>query len=200
MMSVKYRSALLVIMTIILFSAVAHAGSMSIEINANADDLAGIVEYDSQAFGAVLNVGGGIIFSKKDYTLGNLYLNLKDEVFTPALTLGLGFKGVAGQAEVNRKDYDITAIGFSCLGEYDFRKIYTNFPLLIFAEFSGAPSPLSFNDTSAYVDFSTGIRIYLVRTAAIVAGYRAISIDFDNSNGKDTLTDDAFFIGLRLTF
>ena len=89
---------------------------MSVEINANTDDVAGVVEYDSQAFGAVLNAGGGLIFSDNDYTLGNLHIALKDELFAPALTLGLGFKGVFGQAEVSREDYDIAAIGFYCPG------------------------------------------------------------------------------------
>ena len=66
------------------------------------------------------------------------------------------------------------------LGEYDFREIYINFPLLIFAEFTGAPDPLSFRDTTGYMDFNTGIRAYIVRNAAIVVGYRVIEIDFED--------------------
>ena len=187
-------------MVMLLLAATAGAGSVSMEINANTDDVAGVVEYDSQAFGAVLNTGGGLIFSDNDYTLGNLHIALKDELFTPALTLGLGFKGLVGEANVSQEDYDVTAIGFVLLGEYDFRKIYLNFPVLIFAEFSGAPDPLSFRDTTSYMDFNTGIRAYIVRTAAIVAGYRVIEINFEDSNSSDTLTDDAWYIGLRLTF
>ena len=182
------------------FSAAASAGMVSAELNANADDVAAIVEYDSQAFGAVLTGGGGVIFSDSDYTIGDLHLTLKDEVFVPALTLGLGFKGVVGQADVSSDDYDLFAIGFSLLGEYDFRKIYVNFPLLIFAQFNGSPDPLSFGDTTSYMDFETGIRAYIVRSAAIVAGYRTLRIDFKDSGGSGTLDDDAFYIGLRLTF
>jgi hypothetical protein len=195
-----FRTVLLAVAAVFLLSATAGAGSVSVEINANTDDVATLVEYDSQAFGAVLNTGGGIIFSDNDYTVGNLHIALKDEIFTPALTLGLGFQGLLGQAELSNEDYDITAIGFSLLGEYDFRDIYVNFPILIFAEFSGSPDPLSFRDTTGYMGFNTGIRVYIVRNAAIVAGYRVLKIDVEDSDHSDELVDDAFYIGLRLTF
>ena len=200
MMWNRFRAVLFAAVVIFLLSTTANAGSVSVEINANTDDVAGVVEYDSQAFGAVLNTGGGLIFSNNDYTLGNLHIALKDELFAPALTLGLGFKGLVGEAEVSQEDYDVSAIGFVLLGEYDFRKIYQNFPLLIFAEFSGAPDPLSFRDTTSYMDFNTGIRAYIVRSAAMVAGYRVLEINFEDSGRSDELTDDAWYIGLRLTF
>jgi len=199
-MKAIFRSILFAAVMIFFLSATASAGSVSFELNANMDDVAGVVDYDSQAFGAILNAGGGLIFSDNDYTLGNLHIALKDQIFAPALTLGLGFKGVLGQAEVSSEDYDIAAIGFSLLGEYDFREIYTNFPIMIFAEFTGAPDPLSFRDTTTYMDFNTGIRGYIVRNAAIVVGYRVLKVDLEVSNTSDELTDDAFYIGLRLVF
>ena len=199
-MKAIFRSILFAAVMIFFLSATASAGSVSFELNANMDDVAGVVDYDSQAFGAILNAGGGLIFSDNDYTLGNLHIALKDQIFAPALTLGLGFKGVLGQAEVSSEDYDIAAIGFSLLGEYDFREIYTNFPIMIFAEFTGAPDPLSFRDTTTYMDFNTGIRGYIVRNAAIVVGYRVLKVDLEASNTSDELTDDAFYIGLRLVF
>lgn len=200
MMWNRFSVVLLAVLALFIFSATALAGSVSVEINANTDDVAGVVEYDSQAFGAVLNLGGGFIFSNNDYTIGDLHIALKDEIFAPALTLGLGFKGLLGQAEVSDDDYDVTAIGFALLGEYDFRKIYLNFPILIYAELSGSPDPLSFNDTTGYMDFNTGIRAYLVRNAAVVLGYRVLKIDFEDGGRSDDLSDDAWYIGLRLTF
>ena len=196
----KNRPVLFTIVIFFLFTASAQAGSTAVEINANADEVGGVVEYDTQNFGAVLSGGGGIIFGGDDYTIGDLHIALKDEVFFPALTLGLGFKGVAGRADVSDSDYDVAAIGFSLLGEYDFRKIYLNFPVLIYAAFNGSPDPLSFSDTTSYVDFDTGIRAYIVRSAAVVAGYRAMRIDFKEGGTSDTLNTDAFYIGLRLTF
>lgn len=196
----RFRATLVAALAVCLFSSTAIAGSVSVEVNANTDDVAGVVEYDSQAFGAVLNLGGGLIFSDNDYTLGNLHIALKDELFAPALTLGLGFKGLFGQAEISDEEYDVAAIGFVLLGEYDFRKIYVNFPILIYAEVSGSPDPLSFRDTTGYLDFNTGIRAYIVRSAAIVAGYRVVKIDLEDSNTSDELNDDAWYIGLRLTF
>ena len=196
----RIRAVVFAAMVVLLMSTVASAGSVSVEINANANDLACLVEYDSQAFGAVLNLGGGFIYSDSDYTLGDLHIALKDEIFHPALTLGLGFKGLVGQAEISSETYDVAAIGFKLLGEWDFRKIYINFPILIFADFSGSPDPLSFRDTTGYMDFNTGLRAYLVRNAAVVAGYRVLNIDFKDSDTSDTLNDDAWYIGLRLTF
>ena len=199
-MKAIFRSILFAAVMIFFLSATASAGSVSFELNANMDDVAGVVDYDSQAFGAILNAGGGLIFSDNDYTLGNLHIALKDQIFAPALTLGLGFKGVYGQTEVSSEDYDIAAIGFSLLGEYDFREIYSNFPIMIFAEITGAPDPLSFRDTTTYMDFNTGIRGYIVRNAAIVVGYRVLKVDLEASNTSGELTDDAFYIGLRLVF
>ena len=51
-----------------------------------------------------------------------------------------------------------------------------------------------------YMDFNTGIRAYIVRSAAIVAGYRVLKIDLKDSNSSGELNDDAWYIGLRLTF
>jgi hypothetical protein len=50
------------------------------------------------------------------------------------------------------------------------------------------------------MDFNTGIRAYLVRSAAIVVGFRVLKVDLEDSNASDELTDEAFYIGLRLTF
>jgi len=196
----QIQASLILFWILFICCGTASAGSTSIEINANTNDVAGIVEYNSQALGAVLNIGGGIIFSEEDYTIGNIHFALKDEVFTPALTLGLGFKGVAGQAEVEKEDYDLGAVGFSLLGEYDFREIYINLPLLIYVEASGAPDPLSFRDTTSYIDFNTGIRGYIVRNAAVVVGYRSMKYWLEKSENKEELESDAFYIGLQLTF
>jgi len=199
-MSKITHAPIIIIMLLLLFTGSALAGSTSIEINANTDDVAGALDYNTQAVGAILNIGGGIIFSEDDYTIGNLHFALKDEVFTPALTLGLGFKGVMGQTEIDKRDYDIAAVGFSLLGEYDFRKIYIKLPLLIYAEASGASDPMSFRDTTSFVDFNTGIRAYIVRNAAIVVGYRAMEYWLEDSRDKEKLVSDAFYIGLQLTF
>jgi hypothetical protein len=199
-MSNKVRPALTVILFLFLCCSTVWAGSTSVEINANTDDVAGILEYNTQTLGAVLNIGGGILFGEDDYKIGNLHIAVKDEVFTPALTLGLGFKGVAGQSEIEKRDYDIAAAGFSLLGQYDFREIYINLPLLIYAEASGATEPLSFRDTTSYIDFDTGVRAYIVRSAAVVIGYRAHKYWLEDSRSKEELNIDAFYLGLQISF
>lgn len=178
----------------------ADARTLKFQIYANSDDFVANVESESIVSDATLNVGGGIAFSENDYQMGNAYFSIKDEVFVPALTLGLGFKGVLGTGEVDSKDYDIAAIGFMVLGEYDFRKIYYNLPILLYANFTGAPDPLSFGDTDTYLEFNAGIKGYIVNNAALVLGYHRTEIRFDEDGDDDKLIDDAVYFGVEISF
>jgi hypothetical protein len=96
-----------------------HAGyaqTYNFQIYANSDDFEANIESESLISEAVLNMGGGVSFSEDDYRMGNVHFALKDEVFMPALALGLGFKGILGTAEIDNNDYDIISIGFMLLG------------------------------------------------------------------------------------
>lgn len=177
-----------------------HAGTYNFNIYANSNDIMANIDYESLISEAVLSLGAGIVFSDNDYRMGNLQALLKDEVFMPALTLGLGFKGVLGTAEVDNKDYDIISIGFMLLAEYDFRKIYYNLPVLIYSSVTGAPTPLSFGDTDTYLDLNIGIKGYIVKNAAIVLGYRAVEVRFEDDPNEKKLGDDAFYFGVELSF
>jgi hypothetical protein len=176
------------------------ARTYNFQIYANADDFMANVESESLISEAVLKVGGGVAFSENDYKIGNAYFAVQDEVFIPALTLGLGFKGVGGTAEVDHDDYNVFAVGFMVLGEYDFRKVYYNLPLLLYANFTGAPAPLCFDDTDTYLEFNLGAKGYIVKNAALVLGYKNIEVRFDDDPDKNKMTDDAVYFGLEIAF
>jgi hypothetical protein len=198
----KKQRILLIGLTLMLGLS-CHAGyarTYNFQIYANSDDFVANVESESMISEAVLNVGGGIAFSEDDYRMGNIHFAVKDEVFIPALTLGLGFKGILGTAEVDRTDYDLMAVGFMLLGEYDFRRVYYNFPVLIYADFTGSPDPLCFGDTNSYLEFNTGVKGYIVKDAAVVLGYHYMEARFNHDPDEDKLIDDAFYFGVELSF
>ena len=177
------------------------ARTYNLQIYANSDDFVAGIESESLISEAVLSVGGGVIFSEDEYRMGNFYFTVQDEVFIPALTLGLGFKGILGTAEIhNGDDYNIAAVGFTVLGEYDFRKIYYNLPVLIYSNFTGAPAPLCFGDTDTYLEFNIGVKGYIVNNAAVVLGYKSIEVRFDDDPDENKLTDDAFYFGVEISF
>jgi hypothetical protein len=202
-MRIKRQILCPVIILILIFGMWCRPGdarTYHAQIHANSDDFMAEVGSESLISDAVLKVGAGVAFSEGDYNMGNVYFAVQDEVFIPALTLGLGFKGVLGTADVDDDDYNIVAIGFMALGEYDFRKIYYNLPLLIYASFTGSPDPLSFDDTDTYLEFDVGVKGYIVRNAAVVLGYRIIEVRFDEDPDKIKLKNDAFYFGVEISF
>lgn len=193
------RLILLILLTVGIGSQTAFGRSLSFHLYANSDDVIAGVESESPLAEATLNFGGGFLYSEDDYRMGSAHFTLKDDVFTPALTLGVSFEGVIGVAE-DDDDYDLQALSFRVLGEYDFREVYYNFPILIFFDLSYAPDPLSFGDTEYYTEFNLGVKGYIVRSAAVVVGYKTIEVRFKDDPNDYKLTDDMVYIGLELSF
>ena len=102
--------------------------------------------------------------------------------------------------ENHNKDFDLRAIGFLLLGEYDFKKEYPNLPINAAMSIAVAPSPLSSSDTRRYLEYSSTIYFYIVKNAAIGVGYRAFDAHFDDTSGRIKRSEDAVFFGFRLDF
>ena len=149
-----------------------------------------------------LSLGGGVIISEKgpDYWLGNVNFSLQDEVFVPALELGLGLKGVFGTTSFVTGKRDTFALPIEFLAGYDFRKSSINIPVSLFASLAYAPSAISFSDTDNYLEFFTTGSFHINYYAAIYVGYRKLEIDYDSGGRKDTLSDDAWLFGVRFSF
>ena len=176
------------------------ARSFRFEMYANADDVVLGVESETPLAEAIFAVGGGGVFSRDEYRIGNLHFALKDEVFIPALTLGLGLKGVLGTAEDNHDDYELAALGFVVLGEYDFRKVYYNFPIVVQSDITSAPKPMTSADADGYTEFNLRVKGYLVKSAALVLGYKNIVVPLDKGSDDYKLSDDMIYFGIEFSF
>jgi hypothetical protein len=188
-----------VLFIVFLFPRASLGENLNLELYANSNDIRFQMGWEFLAFDSYPEFGFGIDYGD-DYLITNLRFTIKDEVFAPGLTLGLGLQGYAGEVEIHNKDFDLQALCFVVLGEYDFKEVFTRFPVKAAASVSMAPDALSFSDTNRYLEFSAGIYVYLVRTGALGVGYRRFEARFDQPPGEVKTTDDALFIGFRLGF
>ena len=193
------KIALAVILTIIILPGLAVAAKTSIGVNVGSSEAEGWVDTQLDPYNTPLILGAGFIYSDDDYWITNVHIAVMDEVFVPGLSLGLGFRGVLGEVEIYRRDYEIGAFCMQFLGEYDFRKNATRLPIGISASIAGAPEILSFRDTEQYVEFNTTFNFYINDWATAFAGYRKIDIEFDKPIDRDW-DDDAFFGGIKISF
>jgi hypothetical protein len=202
-MNKLFKLGLLFLLIIMLMPGRLTAADTSFQINVNSDDVEGRIDVKLNPFQTPLSFGGGFLYSddNEEYWLANVNLAVKDEVFTPPLSLGAGFKGIFGRTDFGPFDRDTFAVAFQFLGEFDFRKTNAaNVPVSIIAELAYAPDVLSFDDTEKYFDFYTAGFFHINYFAAVFVGYRDIEIDYKAGGRKDTLSDDAFFLGVKLSF
>ncbi len=187
-----------ILVTMIIAPATTLAADASLELIVNDSDIEARLDVLLNTGGAPLTLGAGFLYSDDDdFWLTNLNVSIKDEVFTPGLNLGLGFKGVFGETDAKPDDFTTLALPFQFLVEYDFRESGANLPISITASLAWAPEILSFSDTEDYFEFYTAVYIHVNYWAAIVVGYRNIEIEYDDDVEGE---HDAFYFGARLTF
>lgn len=186
------------------FSGTAAAEMAGLELNVNTSDVEGKFEFRLPHYQIQIIPGAGVLYSDDNYLLSNINLSIRDQIFSPALSLGLGFKGTFGTAEKRigtaKNDYDAGALGFLLVGEYDFRKDYANVPVSVAAAFSGAPSPLCLADTDRFFDFNLSVYGHIIQHASVLAGYRHVNMRFGERATGVKVTDNAFFVGCKLHF
>lgn len=190
----------IMVLSIAMAASPAFARSYRFEMYANSSDVILGLESEAPIEEAVLNIGGGFIFSGEDYTIGDLHFALKSEAFMPAMTLGLGLKAVLGTAEDGNDDYDLAGLGFVVLGEYDFRKVYYNFPLVVQSDIAFAPNPMTSGDTDDYTEFNLRLKGYIVQSAALIIGYKKIIVNFDKGSDDYKLSDNMIYFGFEFAF
>jgi len=191
---------IIVVCFIMMLASPCLANTVRLNLYANSEDVIAGVDSETSISETTLNIGAGGVFSGEDYRYGNAYFTLKDEIFLPALTLGLGLKGVLGNAEDDDEEYGLAAAGFVLLGEYDFRKVYYNFPILIQADVTYSPDPMTSAETEGYNEFNLRIKGYLVKSAALVLGYKNIFVDFEKDEDDYELRDDIIYFGIEFSF
>lgn len=147
---------------------------------------------------SILYAGAGGLYIEDDYTLYHLKGGLKQSLFSPALTLGMGFKGVIGEAEVAHHDFDINAVGFNVLGEFDFAKTAAAVPVTLSADVVAAPDPLSYNDCGEYIEYTIAASVNIIDNGAIVAGYTKIETELKSNGFEFDKDEDSVFLGFQL--
>ena len=195
--------ALAIFLTGAVLPSPAAAAETNIELNVGKEHVEGRVDVKPNPEKYPLSIGGGFIINNDnpDYWLGNINFSIQDEVFVPALSLGLGLKTVFGRTDFRTGDRDTFALPAEFLAGFDFRKTTSaNIPISLFASLAYAPSALSFSDTDKYLEFYTSGSFHVNYYAAIYVGYRKLEIDYDAGGRKDELSDDRWFVGVRFNF
>ena len=185
-----------------VFPCSVSAVDTAIELNVNADDVEGRVDVKLRPLEMPLTVGGGFIYSNDNekYWLVNANAAVKDQIFTPALSLGVGLKGVFGTTDFPTQSVDTAATPFLFLADYDFRKMSLDWPISFAATFGYAPEIISFKDTERYIDFYLNGYFHINNFAALYVGYRRIDIDYEKSSIKYDLDDKSVYFGVRMSF
>jgi hypothetical protein len=195
------RLAVAVFLIAMMTPGAIQAEDTSFELNVNDSDFEARLDVLVNSFETPLSVGAGFLYSDDDdFWLTNLNVSIKDEVFTPGLNLGLGFKGVFGESDLLHEDLTTLALAFQFLIEYDFRETNANLPVSITANLGWAPDIISFGDTEEYFEFYTAVHFHINYWASIFIGYRTIDIEYEKSSTDFDGEYDAFYFGARLIF
>jgi hypothetical protein len=195
------RLAVAVFLIAIMTPGAIQAADASVELNVNDSDFEARLDVLAKPIETPLSVGGGFLYSDDDdFWLTNINVSIKDEVFTPGLNLGLGFKGVFGESDILDEDLTTSALAFQFLFEYDFRETNANLPVSITANLGWAPDIISFSDTEEYFEFYTAVYLHINYWASIFIGYRNIDIEYEKRSRDFEGEYDAFYFGARLTF
>lgn len=186
----------------LILPAAAAAANTSIDLNVNDEEVQAGIDVRTDPFQTPLVVGAGFLYSDngEEYWLSDIHAAVKDEVLLPALSLGLGLKGLLGNTDFGPRDFDTSALAFQFLGDYDFRKTAANLPLSVSAGLDYAPEVLSFGDTDEYLYFYSHLAFHINDYAAVFVGYRDLDIDYEDGGDRDELSDDAVFLGVRFSF
>ena len=174
-----YRLAAAAFLIALMTPGVIQAADASIEVNVNDSDFEARLDVLVNPLETPLSVGAGFLYSDDDnFWLTNLNISIKDEVFTPGLNLGLGFKGVFGESDILLDDLTTLAVPFQFLFEFDFRESGANLPISITANLAWAPE----------IRELLRLPVEILSHCATWTGKRGKRVSRDSPKPKDTKT------------
>ncbi|MFP4040933.1 MAG: hypothetical protein ACLFS7_10375 [Desulfosudaceae bacterium] len=195
-----FRTVTAAFIVLILLSTPLWAQEFQAELGVGAHTVRGDFQVETDMDRATMYAGGGVIYDEDDYALFNLKSGLKQSIFAPALTFGLGFKGVAGEYETSHTDFDVYALGFSLLGQCDLARTQAAVPLTLYSDLNVAPDPLCFDDCSDYLEFNAGVEFNLIENGAIFLQYTRLETELDYRGHGHDVSDDIIQVGFRFRF
>ena len=189
-----------VIFITIMMSSVAFAGIYDLEMNAGSSTLEARFNANLPLGKGFLSTGLGAIYNDDDYKIADIKLALGKDIVLPGLKFALGFRGLWGEIDRNYQGSDLMAIGLMFSGKYTAPKNISPIPVDISMDFSLAPDPLCYLDSDRYLEFRTSLDLSIVKSGALILGYRHIKVGFDDSHGQWDMSDDTFFVGYQLRY
>jgi len=171
--------------------------SLELNVSAAPSDVEGKLEFKIPVDKVDIIPGMGVLYSADKYMISNLNLSIRNQIYLPALSLGIGFKGTIGTEDQYITKDEMGALGFLFIGEYDFRKNPAKTPVSLVITATGAPSPLCFADTENYYDFSLTSYLHVIKHASVLIGYRHFNFELRNNQ---KIADNSIAIGCKLHF
>ncbi|BCS99208.1 hypothetical protein DSLASN_48400 [Desulfoluna limicola] len=156
----------------------------------------------SSPYGA-LEVAGSLIYNKDRYTIGSGLVSVQSDNLSPGLRYGLGFKYVNGTMKSKDKNHrgDLSAVGFNLGGAYELPATINPFSIPIEVTLNGtlAPKSITFDETNGYMDFTAGLRFYMLENAYLALTHSYIEAEFDTGSTWTRYVNETA-LGVVLTF
>jgi len=150
-----------------------------------------------------LEVAGALTYNKDRYTIGSGLVSVKSDNLSPGLRYGLGFKYVNGTMKSKDKSQrgDLSAVGFNFGGAYELPATINPFSIPIELTLDGtlAPKSITFDETDGYMDFTAGLRFYLLENAYLALTHTYIEAEFDTGDSWTRYVNETA-VGVVLTF
>jgi hypothetical protein len=179
-----------------------NADKYHFELGASSSGLEARLDVTRTCDQGYLTAGVGGVYEDNDdeYRIVDVKVVFGNEMLMDQLTCELGFKGLLGDIEEDRRDGDLAAIGFLLSAAYEIPKTVSPIPVEVSTSVCVAPGPLSFLDSERYGEIGIGVGFQIIENASIVLGYKHIKVHIHEHHRHWTMRDDAVSIGLRLRF
>jgi hypothetical protein len=154
--------------------------------------------------GQILSAGGGLTVIDNDERIINAGAIIMGEDFRPGFQYGVGLKwhGSDRIGHDEDKNFDMNSVGLNFALRYDMlADPEYKAPVILWAEFTGAPASLCFGDARSYIDLIIRGSIYVLPNALFFLQFNYYKIKFDDSaDGTFKFRDTDLFVGVSFQF
>lgn len=191
-----------VLILILILPASAFAQNRSdigLQVNGSAFEVLGGTEFSVTP--GQMRLDGNVVYEDDDYKMLGIAVTIGDTAITPGLTGRLGFRGVYGEFERPGKDSHLLSTAFVMKLEYDLSSAFIThyIPVTLNAGLNFAPSPLCYDDTDRYLEFTGGAEWWVIENAALMLNFRYIDVEFDDPVQWDESYSSAYG-GIKFRF
>ncbi|VFQ42700.1 hypothetical protein [Desulfoluna butyratoxydans] len=201
--SIIAASLFMITASLLSFGSSASAEGLSLGISANNRAVGTNASMLTSSPLGTLEVGAGLMYNEDRYTIGSGLVSVKSDNLTPGLRYGLGFKYVLGSMKNKAKTEraDLSALGFNLGAGYELPATINpfNIPIEVTGDMTLAPESITFDETKGYMDFTVGLRFYLIENAYLTLTHTYIDAEFDTGNSWSRYINETM-CGVVLTY